>query len=148
MGFNNLTLAKNLTKLTDTACEGLESGHAPILEEVTDTTGELLKWWFQQDFMDTRFFNYHKGQRQSILNTIYAHEVLGASTLKELYSKVAADAILEDAHALGLVSESKHKHPKYCMKMATGTGKTPSRKAVCLSPSWRKTSAATALSRR
>lgn len=124
MGFNNLTLAKNLTEQTNAACEGLESGNAPILEQVTETTGELLKWWFQQDFIDTRAFNYHEGQRQAILNTIYAHEVLGVTTLKDLYSKVAADVILENAYALEQVTSSKHKRPKYCMKMATGTGKT------------------------
>jgi len=124
MNINNLTLAKNLTTLTNQAGEGLQTGNAPILEQVTPTTAELLKWWFQADFCENRAFNFHSGQRQAILNTIYAHEVLGAKTLKALYVQVAPDELLADKDLLNELSQPKHAHPKYCLKMATGTGKT------------------------
>ena len=60
---NDLTLARKLTERVAEACTGLESGTALILHEVSETTAELLKWWFQEDFMDTRPFNFHDGQR-------------------------------------------------------------------------------------
>lgn len=124
MGINDLTLSRNLTRKTLAACEGLETGKAPILEQVTETTAELLKWWFQQDYMDTRRFNFHEGQKQAILNTIYAHEVLGINTLQDIYAAVAPEVMLESDRAAQLISASKNAYPKYCMKMATGTGKT------------------------
>ena len=43
--------------------------------------------------------------------------------LKELYQQVAPDALLVGTR-LAEVSAPKHAHPKYCFKMATGTGKT------------------------
>jgi type III restriction enzyme len=123
MGLNELTLARQLTAATNAQCAGLESGHASILEQVTATTSELLKWWFQQDFIDTRPFNFHAGQRQAILNTIFAHEVLGTQTLQGLYQQVAPEVMLE-SHRAEQITAAKNAYPKYCMKMATGTGKT------------------------
>ena len=43
--------------------------------------------------------------------------------LKSLYQAAAPDALLTGTR-LTEVSQSKHNHPKYCLKMATGTGKT------------------------
>jgi type III restriction enzyme len=76
-GINNLTLAKNLTTRVRAACTGLESGQGEILNQVSEITGELVRWWFQQEYVETRDINFHEGQKQAILNTIYAHEVLG-----------------------------------------------------------------------
>ena len=123
-GINELTLARNLTEAANAECAGLENGKALILEKVTDTTAELLKWWFQQDYIDTRSFNFHEGQRQAILNTIYAHEVLSTQTLQGLYRQLAPEVMLESHHAAGQIAAGKNDYPKYCMKMATGTGKT------------------------
>lgn len=123
-----LALAKYLTQKTQALCEGLESGAAAILDMVTPTTAELLKWWFGEDMVTARAGrNFHEGQKQAILNTIVAHEVLSAGhtqwTLQDLYQAVLPDDLLTDERMAGL-SGAKHAHPKYCMKMATGTGKT------------------------
>mgnify|MGYP003486146382 CR=1 FL=1 len=67
--------------------------------------------------------NFHARQKQAILNAIVAHKVLGAATLLALYQHVAPDALLA-GNRLAEVSAAKHAHPKYCFKMATGTGKT------------------------
>jgi type III restriction enzyme len=123
-GINKLALARNLTARVQTASVGLENGSAPILHEVSDMTAELLRWWFQQDYVDMRSYNFHEGQKQAILNTIYAHEVLGVKTLAELYTAVAPEVMLEDARASQTIAAEKNAYPKYCMKMATGTGKT------------------------
>lgn len=121
---NKLTLAKNLTARVNGLCSGLENGTAEILNLVSDTTAELLRWWFQQDYMDMRPFNFHEGQKQAILNTLYAHEVLGVKTLKDLYAEIAPDVVLGSHHAAHIIRADKNDYPKYCMKMATGTGKT------------------------
>lgn len=121
---NPLALSSALTTRTQQLSLGLEHGAADLLELVTPTTAELLHWWFGQDMVDARgALNFHAGQRQAILNAIVAHEVLGAASLKDLYAQVAPDALLAGTR-LAEVSAGKHAHPKYCFKMATGTGKT------------------------
>jgi type III restriction enzyme len=118
-----LALAAGLTRRTEQLAAGLEDGSADLYELVTPTTAELLRWWFLEDLCAPRAFNFHPGQRQAILNTIVAHEVLAATDLKSLYQAVAPDALLS-GNRLHDISQAKHAHPKYCMKMATGTGKT------------------------
>ena len=119
-----LALSLALTARTRQLALGLEGGAADLLDLVTPATAELLHWWFGQDMVDARgALNFHAGQKQAILNAIVAHEVLGAASLKDLYEKAAPDALLTGAR-LAEVSQAKHAHPKYCFKMATGTGKT------------------------
>ena len=125
---DQLALAAGLTVKTNQLCLGLESGAADILERVTPTTADLLAWWFGEDMVMARGgLNFHAGQKQAILNAIVAHEVLGAGldhwTLLDLYRAAAPDALLTGTR-LNEVSADKHDHPKYCLKMATGTGKT------------------------
>jgi len=119
-----LQLSDALTARTNALCIGLEEGTADIFELVTPTTAELLTWWFGSEMVASRNgVNFHPGQRQAILNAIVAHEVLGCATLMDLYRQVAPDALLTSKR-LNEVSQAKHAHPKYCLKMATGTGKT------------------------
>ena len=125
---DQLALSTSLTAKTNTLCLGLESGAADLLELVTPTTAELLGWWFGEDMVAARGgLNFHTGQRQAILNAIVAHEVMGAGQahwgLLDLYKAAAPDALLAGTR-LAEVSGAKHSHPKYCFKMATGTGKT------------------------
>ncbi|MDP2903173.1 MAG: DEAD/DEAH box helicase family protein [Methylovulum sp.] len=120
---SQLELANCLTTKTQHLCIGLEDGVADIFDWVTPTTAELLHGWFGEEAKATRRLNFHDGQRQAILNTIVAHEVLNAEDLKSLYQLAAPDALLSGTR-LAEVSEAKHNHPKYCLKMATGTGKT------------------------
>lgn len=121
---NPLALAEELTAKTRALCVGLELGTAQILELVTPITAELLRWWFGADMVAARQgFNFHAGQRQAILNLIVAHEVLQSTSLRELYERAAPEALLAGSR-LSEVSQDKHAHAKYCLKMATGTGKT------------------------
>lgn len=119
-----LALADALTQRTQALCQHLEDGVADIFDRVTPTTAALLHWWFGREMVTARgHLNFHPGQQLAILNAIVAHEVIGAATLKSLYEQVAPDALLAGKR-LAEVSEAKHAHPKYCLKMATGTGKT------------------------
>ncbi|WP_192843257.1 DEAD/DEAH box helicase family protein, partial [Aureimonas sp. AU12] len=53
-----------------------------------------------------------------------AHEVLGISTLQDLYQAVAPAVMLGSAKDADTIRTAKNAYPKYCLKMATGTGKT------------------------
>jgi type III restriction enzyme len=117
-------LVHRLTPMVEAQCQGLETGTAPILEQVTETTAELLRFWFLHDYQDTRNINFHPGQRQAILNTIYAHEVLQPKTLGDLYHQLCPEVVLESYSTAKDLEQPKNTYPKYCLKMATGTGKT------------------------
>ena len=120
-----LPLASSLTSKVNEVCIGLEDGLADLYELVSEPTANLLKHWFHSDFVDfRRGLNFHIGQKQAILNTIYAHEVLETKNLKDLYTFFSPDSLTGKDSLLTQVSKSKYNHPKYCLKMATGTGKT------------------------
>jgi type III restriction enzyme len=117
-------LATGIAKLIDGQIPDIVLGQpAELMSQVTPVTGELLKYWFQQDYCDLRRLNFHEGQRSAILHIIYAHEVLAPKRLRDLYEAVAPEAMLE-AGTLSMVTRSLHNYPKYAAKMATGTGKT------------------------
>lgn len=112
-----LELAKTISK---SAGELWESGE--FLEKVTPTTASLLKFWFSESYTDNRFLNFHYGQKEAILNTIYLHEILKTSSVLEVYEK--CDMKLLQKLDLEMLAKEKYRIPKYAIKMATGTGKT------------------------
>lgn len=121
---DDFPLVVGLERLVRPQIDAIESGDScDLLDRVTQTTAELIKYWFQADFCEVRQANFHVGQREAILNTIYAHEVVGSTTLQGLYEAVGADALLKSGLTTEL-AETRNQHPKYAAKMATGTGKT------------------------
>jgi type III restriction enzyme len=91
---------------------------------VTQTTAELLSYWFEEDREGAKF---HECQQQAIETIIYCHEILGIKNPYQLYqafstghprvSELARSKVLQDE--LNPIT-----FPKYCLKMATGSGKT------------------------
>lgn len=117
-------LAEGITqRISEAVHELVESGSGIFVNEVSPVTAELLRYWFQRDYCALRSANFHEGQRDAILAIVYAHEILGAATLAELYNQIAPQAMLS-GDVLGEVTDSRNGHPKYAAKMATGTGKT------------------------
>ncbi len=116
-GTTPLKLANKITKIVE---EIWESGE--FLIQVTPTTAELLKYWFCEPHISNRYLNFHKGQKQAILNTIYLHEILKIESVIDIYEK--CDSELLQKLDLVMLAKEKYKIPKYAMKMATGTGKT------------------------
>jgi len=112
-----LLFAKTLTNIVKKAWED-----GSFIESVTPITRDLLQFWFNDAFCDTRTFNFHEGQKQAILNTIYLHEVLGINSVMDMYKSISPE-LLSEMNLLDL-EKDKYKHPKYAVKMATGTGKT------------------------
>lgn len=113
----SLELAKRLTEIVNDAW-----ADGSMLEEVTPTTKELLKWWFSEEQCSIRKRNFHEGQRQAILNIIYLHEVAKVNTVIDTYEFVGDDLIAQAD--LATLAKAKYQIPKYAVKMATGTGKT------------------------
>ena len=121
MKTNNVNTSLELAKrLSETVNEAWENGE--LLEQVTPTTQELLKFWFSEEYCSLRNRNFHAGQRQAILNIIYLHEVLKAKNVLDFYERIMPDMMaLSD---LATLNQQKYQMPKYAVKMATGTGKT------------------------
>src|SRR5688572_2861831 len=113
-------LATALARAVDNHLPDVVAGRpCELMTQMTLTTTELLRFWFEQDHCDTRLLNFHDGQRAAILHIIYAHEVLRPPTLRDLYDAVAPEALLTGS-LMGEVSRARHCHPKYAAKMATG----------------------------
>ena len=93
-----------------------------FLNKVSPITKDLLKFWFKEPFTTERSVNFHPGQKQAILNAIYCHEVLKGSCPLDLYQQISQGLLSADM--LVALNDEKNKHSKYCIKMATGTGKT------------------------
>ena len=108
-------------RITEQAGALWQSGD--FIQKVTPITQELLKFWDPNGmFADERKINFHDGQWQAILNVIYIHEILKLKNVGEIYTKIYPE-LLAQMNFLDL-KRDKYEHPKYCVKMATGTGKT------------------------
>lgn len=112
-----LKLAFSISKIVN---ELWESGE--FLTLVTPVSADLLKFWFCEPHTTQREINFHRGQKQAILNTIYLHEILKINSVLEIYEKCDKELILKLNSTL--LTKEKYNIPKYAMKMATGTGKT------------------------
>ena len=87
-----LKLAQAITKLAKASFED-----GSMLSIVTPVTADLLKFWFMSPHTETRHINFHDGQKQSILNTIYLHEVQNMETVKGVYMHAAPDLLAGNA---------------------------------------------------
>ena len=113
-----LLLAETITKIANKEWED-----GSFFEKISPITQDLLRYWNPDgSFADTRKFNFHPGQWQAILNSIYIHEVLKIKGVHDMYMSINPE-LLQEMDLVDL-KRDKYSHPKYCIKMATGTGKT------------------------
>ncbi|QYK49886.1 MAG: DEAD/DEAH box helicase family protein [Anaerolineales bacterium] len=94
---------------------------------ITDTTEKLLNHWFFNDHFlpNGQRFSYHPFQREAIETIVYLYEVAGKFRSKELIESYATQ---KDLRLL-----QYDLFPRYCLKLATGTGKT---KVISLAIAW------------
>jgi type III restriction enzyme len=111
--FSQLYLAK--------ALEGeVEGWVAQGYNGATNTTLELLNYWFKRD--EDTYEKFYPCQQRAIETVIYCCEILKPKTLKDLFEKAAPEALYQH---LPLKNEVESiRFPKYALKMATGSGKT------------------------
>ncbi len=110
---------KFASQLSNIVNQEWESGS--FIEKVTPITQDLLRYWFNPVFCE-RTINFHAGQKQAILNAIYCHEILKTDSILSMYQQASEDLLAPDF--FNYIKDDKYNHPKYCVKMATGTGKT------------------------
>ncbi|RLC73096.1 MAG: hypothetical protein DRJ03_25225 [Chloroflexi bacterium] len=97
----------------------------------TQTTRTLLNYWFRTDHRlpnGTKFQYYHF-QRESIETLIYLYEVAQKRSHKDLIETYAQSP--PGGQQLRLLQYDDY--PRYCIKMATGSGKT---KVIGLAVAW------------
>ncbi len=91
-----------------------ESGYAGS----SNTTMRLLQFWFDEEHkINGENFRFYFAQREAIETLIYIYEVKGFTEMSDLirnYDKTKKIAY----------NPNEYLFPKYCFKMATGSGKT------------------------
>ena len=113
-----LLLSEIITKMVNK-----EWQEQTFIEKVSPITQDLLRFWDPNgSFADIRKYNFHEGQWQAILNSIYVHEILKIKDVHDMYMSINPE-LLQEMDLVNL-KKDKYSHPKYCIKMATGTGKT------------------------
>ncbi len=103
----------------------LERPHAMLSDsslapQLTPTTTSLLRWWCSAEYCCTRVDNFHAGQRQAILHTIIAHELLRTDDPERLY-RLACDPVRARVDAPTATGAPAHEHG-YLLRMAPGSG--------------------------
>ena len=95
---------------------------------ITKTTRELLNYWFYTDHRlpNGRKFAYYLAQKEAIETLIYAYEVEKVRTRKDLMERFAFNS--KDLRLPPIDDFAR-----YCIKMATGSGKT---KVMALAVAW------------
>src|SRR3972149_3763571 len=96
---------------------------------VTETTRALLNYWFKSDHKlpNGRLFQYHDSQREAMETLVYLYEVAGVRRHKDLLEKFAP------ADVPHIRLRQYDDFARYCVKMATGSGKT---KVIALAVAW------------
>ncbi|MGH2376964.1 MAG: DEAD/DEAH box helicase family protein [Candidatus Limnocylindria bacterium] len=87
--------------------------------KITDTTRTLLNYWFRSEHRlpNGQKFVYHDSQRHAIETLIYLYEVAGVRRHRTLLETFASKT--PGVHVL-----EQDDFARYCVKMATGSGKT------------------------
>src|SRR5487761_172955 len=108
--------------------EAVKSWQAGKYKGVTDTTRILLNHWFYPDHKSRtgRPFKYHSSQQEAIETLIFVWEFEKVRTRKALLERYAMDL-------RNLRLPPYDDFARYCVKMATGSGKT---KVMALAIAW------------
>ena len=108
--------------------EAVKAWKAGGYKGITDTTRTLLNYWFETDHkLPTGLpFKYHPSQREAIETLIFVWEFEKVRTRKDLLLRYA-----QNTRDLRLPPHDDF--ARYCIKMATGSGKT---KVMALAVAW------------
>ena len=111
-------------QLSTAACvpairQAVKSWREEKYKGITDTTRELLNFWFHTDHVlpNGQNFRFHTAQREAMETLIYIFEVAKIRNRKELLEQFAFSQ-------KDLRLPPNDEFARYCVKMATGSGKT------------------------
>ncbi len=77
--------ARRLLAALDASDSSRVQGGTPLAAQLTPASDSLLRWWFSSDTCRARAENFHFAQRESILHTILAYELLHSDDPAQLY---------------------------------------------------------------
>ena len=108
--------------------EAVKAWRAGGYKGTTETTKRLLSFWFQSDhkLSNGKKFEYHTSQREAIETLIFVWEYEKVRTRKALLERYATSI-------KNLRLPTYDEFARYCIKMATGSGKT---KVMSLVVAW------------
>ncbi|MBL7973892.1 MAG: DEAD/DEAH box helicase family protein, partial [Candidatus Kapabacteria bacterium] len=111
-------------QLSTAACvpairEAIKGWRATNYKGITDTTRELFNFWFNTDHRlpQGNTFRFHTAQREAIETLVYISEVAKINSRKQLLEQYAFSQ-------RDLRLPPYDEFARYCLKMATGSGKT------------------------
>jgi type III restriction enzyme len=107
-------------QLSTAACvpairEAVKAWRTGGYKKITETTQELFNFWFHSDHDNG--FRYHQAQREALETLVYIFEVEKIRNRKQLLEKFAFNT-------KDLRLPPYDDFARYCIKMATGSGKT------------------------
>lgn len=110
-----------LAKAIEPAVEKWANADYPPVDgkQITHVTRELFKWWFSGQAHEAEGF--HICQRRALETIIYCYEILDVPLVETLFEVFSSDLLEKENLKAGI---GKIKHPRFGIKMATGTGKT------------------------
>lgn len=77
--------ARRLLAALEASDSSRVQGGTPLAAQLTPASDSLLRWWFSSDTCRARADNFHFAQRESILHTILAYELLHSDDPAQLY---------------------------------------------------------------
>ncbi len=115
--FGKHPLAKAIEPVVE---EWAKAGYPPVNgKTITNVTKELLEWWFSEDAHGGEKF--HICQQRALETIIYCYEILDVPSVADLFEKFSQKLLEKENLRVGV---EEIKHPRFGIKMATGTGKT------------------------
>lgn len=115
--FGKHPLAKAIEPVIDTWAE---SGYPAVNgKQITDTTRDLFNWWFSDQVHEPDSF--HICQKRALETIVYCYEILGIPIVESLFETFSSGLLEKENLKKGI---EKIGHPRFGIKMATGTGKT------------------------
>lgn len=115
--FGKHPLAKAIEPVVE---EWAKAGYPPVNgRTITNVTKELLEWWSSEDAHGGEKF--HICQQRALETIIYCYEILGMPSVADLFEKFSHKLLEKENLRVGV---EEIKHPRFGIKMATGTGKT------------------------
>lgn len=103
-------------------------------KQITHATRELMEYWFSDMAHEGEAF--HICQRRAIETIIYCYEILSIPHVEALFEQFSCELLEKENLRHGIESME---HPRFAIKMATGTGKTWVLTALIIWQYWNRT---------
>lgn len=107
--------ARRLLATLDASESGRVQAGTPLAAQLTPASDGLLRWWFSSDTCRARADNFHFAQRESILHTVLAYELLHSDDPAQLYRSACGPPPIAGSCCTGAA--------RYRLRLAPGGGR-------------------------